>query len=88
MARSSAGSSPAKPARVLANRYVDAAEDALDFPLQRSLAGPLGQAAAAQGSGDFMPLYAGQGAGLWREMPASALLELLVAETERAWAGG
>ena len=45
------------------------------------------QAAAAQGSGDFMPLYAGQGAGLWREMPAAALLETLVAETERAWAG-
>jgi nitronate monooxygenase len=78
-----------KPARVLANRYVeelaDAAEDALDFPLQRSLAGPLGQAAAAQGSGDFLPLYAGQGAALWREMPAAALLETLVAETERAW---
>ena len=80
-----------KPARVLANRYVRemaAAEaDALAFPLQRGLAGPLAQASAAQGSGDFMPLYAGQGAGLWREMPAAALLESLVAETERAWAG-
>ena len=80
-----------KPARVLANRFVRemaAAEaDALEFPLQRGLSGPLAQAAAAQGSADFMPLYAGQGAGLWRELPAAELLETLVAETERARAG-
>jgi nitronate monooxygenase len=78
-----------KPARVLANRYVlemaDAEADALAFPLQRGLSGPLAQASAAQGSGDFMPLYAGQGAGLWRELPAAELVETLVAETERAW---
>jgi nitronate monooxygenase len=71
-----------KPARVLANRYVlemaDAEDDALAFPLQRMLAAPLAQAAAARGSGDFMALYAGQGA------PAAELLETLVAETERA----
>jgi nitronate monooxygenase len=79
-----------KPARVLANRYVRemaaADADVLDFPLQRALSGPLAQAAAAQGSGDFMPLYAGQGAGLGRELPAAELLETLVTETERAWA--
>jgi nitronate monooxygenase len=80
-----------KPARVLANRYVlemaDAEDDALAFPLQRALAAPLAQAAAARGSADFMPLYAGQGAPLAREIPAAELLETLVAETERAWGG-
>ena len=77
-----------KPARVLANRYVlemaDAEDDALAFPLQRMLSAPLAQAAAARGSGDFMALYAGQGAPLARELPAPELLETLVAETERA----
>jgi nitronate monooxygenase len=81
-----------KPARVLANRYVlemaDAEDDALAFPLQRMLSAPLAQAGAARGSADFMPLYAGQGAQLVREMPAAELLETLVAETEQAWAGG
>jgi nitronate monooxygenase len=80
-----------KPARVLANRYVlemaDAEDDALAFPLQRALSAPLAQAAAARGSSDFLPLYAGQGAQLARELPAAELLETLVAETERAWAG-
>jgi nitronate monooxygenase len=80
-----------KPARVLANRYVlemaDAEDDALAFPLQRALSAPLAQAAAARGSGDFMPLYAGQGAPLARELPAAELLEALVAETEQALAG-
>jgi nitronate monooxygenase len=75
-----------KPARVLANRFVlemaDAEADALAFPLQRGLSAPLAQASA-----DFMPLYAGQGAGLSREVPAALLVETLVAETERAWAG-
>ncbi len=80
-----------KPARMLVNRYVremaDAEADILDFPLQRGLSAPLAQAAAAQGSADFMPLYAGQGAGLSRELPAALLVETLIAETERAWAG-
>jgi nitronate monooxygenase len=80
-----------KPARVLANRYVlemaDAEDDALAFPLQRALSAPLAQAAAARGSAEFMALYAGQGAPLARELPAAELLETLVAETARAWAG-
>jgi nitronate monooxygenase len=80
-----------KPARVLANRYVremaDAETDALDFPLQRSLSAPLAAASAARGSPDFLPLYAGQGAPLFRELPAAELLQALVAETERALAG-
>jgi nitronate monooxygenase len=80
-----------RPARVLVNRYVqemaDAEDDALAFPLQRGLSAPLAQATAAQGSGDFMPLYAGQGAPLARELPAAELLRTLVAETARALAG-
>jgi nitronate monooxygenase len=48
-----------KPACVLANRYVletaDAEADALPFPLQRGLSGPL-----AQASVDFMPFYVGR----------------------------
>jgi nitronate monooxygenase len=79
-----------RPARVLANRYVletaDAEDDALAFPLQRPLSAPLAQAAAARGSADFLPVYAGQGAPLARELPAAELLETLVAETERALA--
>jgi nitronate monooxygenase len=79
-----------RPARVLANRYVlemaEAEDDALAFPLQRALSAPLAQAAAARGSADFMPLYAGQGAPLVREAPAAELLETLVAETEEVLA--
>jgi nitronate monooxygenase len=63
-------------------------DDILDFPLQRGLTGPLGQAAARQGSADFMPMWAGQGAALARELPAAELVRRLVAETERALTGG
>ena len=80
-----------KPARVVANRYAlemaEAEGDVLAFPLQRALSAPLAQAAAARGSADFMALYAGQGALLARELSAAELLDTLIAETERAWAG-
>jgi nitronate monooxygenase len=79
-----------RPARALANRLLrelaDVEADTLDFPLQRGLTGPLGQAAAQRGSGDFLPLWAGQGAPLVRELPATALTETLIQEVEQALA--
>ncbi|HEX5079607.1 MAG TPA: nitronate monooxygenase [Geminicoccaceae bacterium] len=79
-----------RPARALANRLVremaDAEADALDFPLQRGLTVPLGQAAAQRGSADFLSLWAGQGAPLLRRLPATALVETLIEEVEQALA--
>lgn len=77
-----------RPARALVNRYLDEMADAeaatLDFPLQRALAGPLAEAAAARGSADFVAMWAGQGAPLLRPLPAAELVGVLIAETERA----
>jgi nitronate monooxygenase len=77
-----------RPARALTNRLMrelaDAEADTLDFPLQRGLTGPLGQAAAQRGSADFLSMWAGQGSPLLRELPAEALIEALIAEVEQA----
>lgn len=77
-----------RPARALANRYVlemtDAEAEALDFPLQRGLSGPLAAAAVKQSSPDFSAMWAGQGAPLTRELPAAELMRVLIAETEQA----
>jgi len=74
-----------RPARGLRNRYVEAMaafDDALpDFPRLSSLTGPLGNASAARGSADFIPLWSGQAAALNRELPAADLVQALVDET-------
>lgn len=79
-----------RPARAIVNRYMREATDAeaevLDFPLQRGLSGPLAQACAERDSPDFIAMWAGQGAALIRDLPAAQLVEVLVAETERALA--
>lgn len=80
-----------RPARALTNRLIeelDGAEaDFLDFPLQRQMTGPLAQASMSRDSPDFVPMWAGQGAALLRELPAAELMATLVAETEAALAG-
>jgi len=74
-----------RPTRGLTNRYVRemrgyAAADLPDYPLIRSLAGPLGAAAARAGSDEFATMWAGQAASLGREMPAAELVATLMAE--------
>jgi nitronate monooxygenase len=73
-----------RPARGLRNRFVrgmaDQEEAALDFPLQYSLTTPLIAASRERGSGDFAAMWAGQGVGLNRAMPAADLVETLVDE--------
>jgi nitronate monooxygenase len=74
-----------RPARALRNRFVEemaAVEaEALSFPLQSSLTGPLAQIADEQRAA-FMPLWAGQAAALIREMPAAELVARLVTEAQ------
>ena len=42
----------------------------LPYPVQNALTGDIRQAAAKAGRGEFMSLWAGQGVGLARPMPA------------------
>ena len=78
-----------RPARVLRNRFAaemhaDGGEaGALAFPLQASLTMPLGRSPdGAIVRPDFLPMWAGQGAPMQREMAAAALVERLVAEAQ------
>ncbi len=73
-----------RPARVIANRFVremgDAAALAAPFPAQHSLTSPLRQPSHDKGLDDFLPLYAGQAAGMARAVPAAELMTALIAE--------
>jgi nitronate monooxygenase len=71
-----------KPARGLANRFMQEMEDApqLAFPAQNSVTGKLRQAAAKAGKADFIALWAGQAAPLSRALPAGELVAKLGAE--------
>jgi nitronate monooxygenase len=73
-----------RPARALRNRFITEMADTepLDFPLQASLAGPLGRLPNEEARAAFMPVWAGQAAPLLRELPASRLVEQLVAEAQ------
>jgi nitronate monooxygenase len=62
--------------RDLANRE----EAILPYPLQNALTRPMRNAAAARDDGRFLSLWAGQGVGLTRDLPAAELMETLVAE--------
>jgi nitronate monooxygenase len=75
-----------RPARALVNRfmrehgpYAPAA-----YPEVAQLTGPLRKAAAAAGDAQGLPLWAGQGHRLARELPAARLVEVLVAELDSA----
>ena len=52
----------------------------LEFPLQGSLVGPLWQLPSEEARAAFVPFWAGQAAPLVRNLPASELVEKLVAE--------
>ena len=77
-----------RPARVIANRFAremnDAAQWAAPFPAQHSLTSPLRQPSQDKGSADFLPLYAGQAAGLARAIPAAELMNALILEWRAA----
>ena len=76
-----------RPARGIVNRVIrelgpiSAAAPA--FPLATSAIAPLRAKAEAQGSGDFSPLWSGQNASGFREMPAAQLTRELAANTTR-----
>jgi len=79
-------------ARGLPNTYVrtfdrgTAPVEVPDFPVMNYLSRPLRSASAAAGTAEAQSLWAGQGVGLARELPAAELVTALVAETEKALA--
>jgi hypothetical protein len=58
-----------------------AGAEALEFPLQASIVGPLWQVPDEQARAQLMPFWAGQAAALMRELPAGGLVDRLVRET-------
>jgi nitronate monooxygenase len=66
------------------NRFLTEMADIepLDFPLQASLVGPLGRLPNEEERAAFMPVWAGQAAPLVRELPATQLIEQLMAEAQ------
>jgi nitronate monooxygenase len=72
-----------RPARSIVNRLMREVGPitpvAPDFPLAADAVMPLRQAALASGSGDFVPLWAGQAARLSQELPAGELTRSLAA---------
>lgn len=77
-----------RPARCLANRFTqwsaDMPCDAPDYPIAYDAGKALNAAAKAAGEGGFGAQWAGQGAPLYRVMPAGRLVELLWQEASRA----
>lgn len=73
-----------RPARGIVNRLMrevgPMSGEAPAFPLAGGAVAPLRAASEAKGEGDFSPLWAGQAAGLGREMPAGELTKKLAAE--------
>jgi len=81
-----------RPARGIVNRFMTEIEsngggDAiLPFPLQNALTRPLRTAAAKQGRAEFLSLWSGQGCRLARRQSATALIQELGEEIDRAFA--
>jgi nitronate monooxygenase len=73
-----------RPARALRNRFLTelAGAEALDFPLQASVVGPLWQVPSDEARAALMPFWTGQAASLVRELPADRLVAKLVAEAQ------
>jgi nitronate monooxygenase len=75
-----------QPARLLRNRLVEVleahADAALPFARQYSLTTALRRTAAVRGDAEFLTMWAGQGVGLARSLPAAELVRRLVAEAE------
>ena len=57
--------------------------EAIAFPAQLGLSGPLSAAAAKTGSSDFHALWSGQAGALNRSLPATDLVALLVEESRK-----
>lgn len=76
-----------RPARGLVNRLIaevgPIAEDAPAFPLAAAAVAAIRSAAEANGSSDFSSLWAGQAAGLGRELPAGELTLTLARDATR-----
>lgn len=79
-----------RPARGLVNRFLRemAGQAVPAYPVQNALTAPLRQAAAAAGDADFLSLWAGQGVGLARALPAAALVATLAREWRAAGGQG
>lgn len=75
-----------RPARGLVNEFVRAMRDReraiLPYPLQNAATRAMRAAAAARGDTRFLSLWAGQAAGLARDLPAADLVRKLVQETD------
>lgn len=68
-----------------AMRALQADEAALPaYPVQNALMGPVRRAAAAAGDGEHMALWAGQGVGAARALPAAELVRTLADEWQAA----
>lgn len=72
-------------ARGIENQFMRdmSGEDALAYPIQNALTGPLRKWAKEQDNPEYMSLWAGQGVGLGRAMPISQLVETLAAEWQQ-----
>ncbi len=75
-----------RPARGLRNTFIKALEDRenviLPYPLQNALTREMRNAAAKQGESGYLSLWAGQGVGRIRQMPAAQLVKTLLHEME------
>jgi nitronate monooxygenase len=75
-----------RPARALVNRAIrelgPISQIVPEFPLAAGALAPLHAKAQAQGSGDFSPMLAGQGANLSREIPAADLVGKIVRDAQ------
>jgi nitronate monooxygenase len=74
----------------LRNRLIDEMGDAeaLEFPVQVSLTGPLMQVNSDAARRAFLPLWAGQAAPLIRDLSAATLIDTLVAESRERLPSG
>ncbi len=79
-------------ARGLANRFIDIMQPVErqlpPYPIQNALTGSIRAQAGKTGDTEMMSLWAGQGVGMVRAMPAAQLVETLVAEWRHASAAG
>jgi nitronate monooxygenase len=75
-----------RPARAVVNRLIrevgPISDLAPEFPLAAGALAPLRAKAEAAGSGDFSPMWCGQGAALGRDLPAGEMTKALAAEAQ------
>ena len=73
-----------RPARGIPNRLIremeQISESILPFPWQNAITRPLRTAAARTGNADFLSLWAGEGTGPMRQLPAAELLRRIADE--------